>query len=56
MWEHLDQLRDCAGFEVITAVVIKRTVFWDITPRISLKVDRRFGGKYCLDLQGRRIN
>jgi hypothetical protein len=33
-------------------VVIKRSIFWDITP---LKVDRGFGGKFPIHLQGRRI-
>jgi hypothetical protein len=31
-------------FEVITAVVMKSTIFWDITPYSPLKVNRRFGG------------
>jgi hypothetical protein len=29
------------GFEVVTAVVIKSTIFWDITPCSPLKVNRR---------------
>jgi hypothetical protein len=32
------------GFEVLTAVVMKSYIFWDITPCIPLKVNRRFGG------------
>jgi hypothetical protein len=43
------------GFEVLTAVVMKRTVFWDITTCNPLKVNRRFGGTYRLYVQGRRI-
>jgi hypothetical protein len=31
------------GFEVLTAVVMKSTVFWDITPCILLSVNRRLG-------------
>jgi hypothetical protein len=31
------------GFEVLTAVVTKNFIFWDITPCSSLKVNRRFG-------------
>jgi hypothetical protein len=27
---------------------MKSTIFWDITPCSSLKVNRRFGGTYCL--------
>jgi hypothetical protein len=32
------------GFEVVTAVVMKSTVFWDIMACSPLKVNRRFGG------------
>jgi hypothetical protein len=36
-------------FEVLTAVVMKSTVFWDITPCGPLLVNRRFGGaELCL--------
>jgi hypothetical protein len=45
-----------AGFEVLTAVVMKGSVFWDKTPCSPLKVKRRFGGKCRLHLQGRRIS
>jgi hypothetical protein len=40
------------GFEVLTAVFIESTTFWDITSytRIPLKVNRRFGGTYLLCL------
>jgi hypothetical protein len=31
--------------------VLKITIFWDITPCNSLKVNRRFGGTYRLHLQ-----
>jgi hypothetical protein len=44
------------GFEVLTVVVMKNTIFWDITPCSPLKVNRRVGGTYRLDLQGQRIN
>jgi hypothetical protein len=44
------------GFEVLTAVVMKSTVFWDITPCNRLRVIRRFGGTYRLHHQGRRIS
>jgi hypothetical protein len=46
----------CAGFEIPTAVVMKRTIFWDITPCNPLKVNRRFEGTYPLHLQGRIIS
>jgi hypothetical protein len=32
------------GFEIFRAVVIKRSVFWDITPCRPLNVNRRFSG------------
>jgi hypothetical protein len=35
------------GFEVLTVVVMKSTIFWDIMPRSPLKVNWRFG---ALDL------
>jgi hypothetical protein len=44
------------GIEVLTAVVMKSTIFWDITPCSLLKVNRRFGGTYRLHLQGRRTS
>jgi hypothetical protein len=42
------------GFEVLTAVAMKSSVFWDIAPCSSVKVNRRFG--YGLNLQVRRIS
>jgi hypothetical protein len=44
------------GFEVLTAVVMKSIIFWDITPCSAFKVNRRFGGTYRLHLQGRKIS
>jgi hypothetical protein len=32
------------GFEVLTAVIMKSTIFWDITLCSPLSVNRRFGG------------
>jgi hypothetical protein len=40
------------GFEVLAAVVMKNSIFWDVTPCSPLKVSRRFGGTYHLHLQG----
>jgi hypothetical protein len=37
--------QDIFGFVILIAVVIKSTVFWDITPYSPLKVNRTFGGK-----------
>jgi hypothetical protein len=45
-----------AGFEVLTAVVMKSIIFWDITRCSPLEVSRRFGGTCRLHLQGRRIS
>jgi hypothetical protein len=39
-----------ARFEVLTAVVMKSSVFWDITPCNPVKVNRRSGGT-CLALR-----
>jgi hypothetical protein len=44
------------GFEVLTAVVMKNSVFWDIVPCSLLKVNWRFGGTCCLQLQGQIIS
>jgi hypothetical protein len=45
-----------AGFEALTAVVMKISIFWDITPCSPLKANRQFGRIYRLNLHGRRIN
>jgi hypothetical protein len=42
--------------ELLTAVVMKSSVLWDITPCGSLKVNRCFGGICCLNRYGRRIS
>jgi hypothetical protein len=44
------------GFEFLTAVVMKSSIFWDITPCSPLKVNWRFGGTCRLHLQGRKIS
>jgi hypothetical protein len=41
-------------FEAFTAVTMKNVVFWDVALCRSC-VNRRFGGKHRLHLQGRRI-
>jgi hypothetical protein len=35
------------GFEVLTPVVMKSYIFWDITLRNRLKVNRLFGVALC---------
>jgi hypothetical protein len=42
------------GFEFLTTVVMKSSVFWDITPCSPLQVNRSFGRTYRLNLQGRK--
>jgi hypothetical protein len=32
------------GFEILTAVVMRSSIFWDIMPCCPLKANRRFGG------------
>jgi hypothetical protein len=44
------------GFEVLTAVVMKSYVFWDVPPCSPFKINRRFGGTCRLHLEGRRIS
>jgi hypothetical protein len=39
------------GFEVVTAVVMKCSIFWNITPYSPLKANQHFGEKYSLHLQ-----
>jgi hypothetical protein len=44
------------GFEVLTGVFMKSTIFLDVTPCCPLKVNRRLGGTYRFHLQGLRIS
>jgi hypothetical protein len=44
------------GFEVLTAVVIKSSIFWDITSCSPLKVNRTFEGICRRNLQGQTIS
>jgi hypothetical protein len=36
------------GYEIITAKVVKGTIFWATTPCSPLKINRRFGGNVRL--------
>jgi hypothetical protein len=45
-----------AGFEVLTSVVMKSSIFSDITPYNTIKVNQRFEETYRLHLQGRRVS
>jgi hypothetical protein len=40
----VDDKETVVRFEVLTAMVMKRTVFWDKTPYSPFSVNRRFGG------------
>jgi hypothetical protein len=47
--------KEAIGSEVLTAVVMTNSIFWDITLRIPVKANRRFGGTYRLRLQDLRV-
>jgi hypothetical protein len=51
---YLTETLSLVGFQVLTAVVMKCTVFWNITSCSPLSVNRRFGGTYRLHLQGQK--
>jgi hypothetical protein len=44
------------GFEVLTVVTRKSTIFWGVMPCSLVEVHQRFGEAYCLYLQGRRVS
>jgi hypothetical protein len=44
------------GFDVLSALVMKSIILWDMMPCSPLSFNRRFGGTYHLHLQGRRTN
>jgi hypothetical protein len=43
-------------FKVLTPVIIKSSIFWDVTSCSPLKVNRRFGVKCRLHLQDRIVS
>jgi hypothetical protein len=51
-----EQNLSCSECDVLTAVVMKSSVFWDITRCSLLKVKRHFGETCHFHLQGRRIS
>jgi hypothetical protein len=56
IWHLLDEqslaeVNNEEGSEVLTAVVTKCSVFWDITWHSQVKVTRCFGGIFSLQLQ-----
>jgi hypothetical protein len=54
-WHILLNTGNLVRFEVFTAVTMKNVVFRDVAPCRSC-VNRRFGGTYCLHLQGQRVS
>jgi hypothetical protein len=52
-------VRSClvdVAVEILTAVDMKNSVFWDVLPCSPVKVNQCFGGIYCLHLQGLRVS
>jgi hypothetical protein len=49
-WSKMEQY---VGFEILTALVMKSTISWDIIPCSPLEVNWHIRGTYCLHLQGR---
>jgi hypothetical protein len=49
------RLYSTIGFKVLTTVVMKNSIFLDITPCSLVKGNRYFGGSYHLHLQDRRV-
>jgi hypothetical protein len=45
-----------AGIEVLTSVVMKSSISWDITPCSPLKANRLFKRKFCPHLHARRLS
>jgi hypothetical protein len=45
-----------AGFEVPTELVMKNTIFWDMTSCNPLKANRRFGGTYRLHFDFEKVS
>jgi hypothetical protein len=43
------------GLEVLTAVIMKSSVFWDITPYTQIEVHGRFGRKFRLKSSASKI-
>jgi hypothetical protein len=52
----LDLTEHFLGSEIFTAVIMKSSIFWDITACNPLKVNGHFGGTCQPHIQGRRIN
>jgi hypothetical protein len=44
------------GVEILTAVTMKNTIFWDGTMCSPVQVHQHFGGMYCLHFKARRVS
>jgi hypothetical protein len=49
-----DNIDGGVEIKVLIPVFMNSSISWDIIPCSSLKIDRRFGGTYRFQLQGRR--
>jgi hypothetical protein len=56
LWKRTLNYIAVVGFEVLRAVVMKSSIFWDIMLCSPLKVNRGFGGTYRLNRQGPEIS
>jgi hypothetical protein len=62
IWEIIFTVKHCMKFqiyiqfEVLTAVTMKSTTFWDVTLCSTVQVNWCFRGTYCLHLQGQRVS
>jgi hypothetical protein len=41
-------LKSLVGFDVLMAVAVKSTIFWEVTPCSLIEIYRRFGGTQCV--------
>jgi hypothetical protein len=56
-WSNVQQTNwKILGFEALTAVTIRSVSYRDVTPCSLIQVYRCFGGKYYVNLQGRRVS
>jgi hypothetical protein len=53
---HIKNVRVDVGFELLTAMVIKCSIFWNITPRGHPKNNERLRGTCRLHFQARRMS
>jgi hypothetical protein len=50
------KMETLVGFEILTAVAMDSSIFWDITPRSPFRVNRSFRRTCRIHLQDRRIS